>query len=135
MSALTATSKSFRATLQLPDHEVPILQRWATMNCALHTVFRPDRGATVLVAMKAEPQSSSSFARTLRNALRRFGVSTVGLRGHRLFLIFHREAIQVCLGTAELSAPALPRAEEQRCNSGRSPPPPTADKIIVELLR
>ena len=119
MSALTATSKAFRATLQLSNHEVPILQRWAAMSCALHACFRSGRGTTVLVALRATPQTSASFARTIRNALRRCGVSTSGLRGRWLCCISEREAIAICLGTAELAPPEAPqRADEQRRNRG-----------------
>ena len=140
MSALTSTSKAFRAKFELHDHEVPILQRWASMNCALHTCFRSDRGTTtVLVALRSAPQTSSSFGRTIRNALRRRGVSTAGLRGHWLCCITEREAVSVCLGTAELSPSEEPqRAEEQRRIRPRPPPSPTADDSdarVVKLLR
>ena len=139
MSALTSTSKAFRAKLELRDHEVPILQRWASMNCALHTCFRSDRGTTVLVALRSTPQTSASFARTIRNALRRCGVSTAGLRGHWLFLISPEEVISVCVGNAELP-PERPRVAEQRCTSGRRPPPMSPsvedrDAKVVELFR
>jgi hypothetical protein len=112
MSALTSTSKAFRARLQLRENEVPILQMWAARNCALHTCFGSDHGTILLIALRATPQTSASFARTLRNALRRTGVSTAGLRGHWLFLISEREAISVCVGNAELP-PEPPRAVEQ----------------------
>ena len=138
MSAMTSTSKAFRARLQLRENEVPILQMWAARNCALHTCFRSDRGTTVLIALRATPQTSASFARTIRNALRRTGVSTAGLRGHWLFLISEREAISVCVGNAELPPEAPQRAEEQRLSRGRPPPSPTADDSdarVVELLR
>ena len=140
MSALTAKSKAFRATLQLRDHEVPILQHWAAMNCALHACFRSGRGTLVLVGLRAAPQSSASFARTLRSALRRFGVSTSGLRGHWLFLISEREATSLCLGSAEVP-PEL--ASRLRCDGGPlpAPPPPSrravddSDERVVELYR
>ena len=131
------TSKAFRATLQLRDHEVPILQRWATMNCALHVCFVSERGTTVLVALRAAPQSSASFGRTIRNALRRRGVSTTGLRGHWLTCITETEAISVCIGkgTAELALPNTPhRADEQRCNHP-SPSRTADDARVVELCR
>ena len=139
MSALTSTSKAFRAKFELQDHEVPILQRWASMSCALHTCFRSDRGTTVLVALRSTPQTSASFARTIRNAFRRCGVSTAGLRGHWLFLISPEEVISVCVGNAELS-PEPPRALEQRCTSGCRPPltAPTVDDSdakVIEFLR
>ena len=90
MSALTATSKAFRARLELRDHEVPILQMWAARHCALHACFRSDRGTIVLVALRAAPQTSASFGRTIRSALRRRGVSTSGLRGRWLCCITER---------------------------------------------
>ena len=139
MSALTSTSKAFRATLALKDHEVLVLQRWASLNCALHACFRSDRGITVLVALRSSPQTSASFARTIRNALRRCGISTAGLRGHWLFLISEREAISLCVGNAELP-PEPPRALEQCCTSGRhssmaTPTVDDRDANVVELLR
>ena len=81
------------------------------MNCALSSMFRSDRGATVLVGLRAAPQSSSSFARTIRSALRRAAVPTTGLRGHWLFLISEQEAIPICLGTSDIlpDAPHAPR--------------------------
>ena len=137
MSALTGKSKAFRARLQLPDHEVSILQRWATRNCALHATFCSDRGATVLVGLRAVPQTSSSFARTIRNALRRAAVSTSGLRGHWLFLISEREAISLCVGVTEPLPEAPRRAEEDRRHSGRPSPQSEddADDRVVELFR
>ena len=138
MFALTA-SKAFRARLALHDHEVPVLQLWAARHCAMHTIFRSDRGTTVLVALRAVPQTSASFGRTIRNALRRCGVSTSGLRGHWVCCITEREAVSVCLGTAKLVPPEAPqRAEEQRRIRPRPPPSPTADDSdarVVELLR
>ena len=139
MSALTATSKAFRARLELRDNEVPVLQMWATRHCELHTCFRSDRGTIVLVALRSAPQTSASFGRTIRNALRRCGVSTSGLRGCWLCCITEREAISVCLGAAELAPPEAPqRAEEQRRIRPRPPPSPNADDSdakVVELLR
>ena len=139
MSAVTVTSKAFRAKLELNDHEVEILQMWAERNCALHSCFRSDRGTTVLVALRSSRQCSASFARTVRNALRRCGISTTGLRGHWLFLISEREAISLCVGNAELP-PEPPRAVEQRCISGRhssmaTPTVDDRDAKVVELLR
>ena len=129
-----STSKAFRAVLQLRDHEVQILQMWGARFCAMHTCFRSDRGTTVLVALRAAPQSSASFGRTIRNALRRRGVSTSGLRGRWLCCITEREAVSVCLGTAELALSNTHRADEQRCNH-----PPTSrtadDERVVELFR
>ena len=131
MSALTATSKAFRAKLALRDNEVEILQRWASMSCALHTCFRSDRGTTVLVALRAAPQTSASFARTIRNALRRTGVSA-GLSGHWCVLITPQEAISVCL-----APPEAPHIVEERRR--RRPPPSTtaddSDARVVDLLR
>ena len=88
----------------------------------------------MLVALRSAPQSSSSFARTLRNALRRFGVPTAGLRGHWLFLITEREAMSVCVGNAELPT------EPPRASSGLHPrmASPTAgdsEERVVELVR
>ena len=139
MSALTSTSKAFRAKFELRDHEVPILQRWASMNCALHTCFRSDRGTTELVALRSKCTTSASFARTIRNALCRCGVSTAGLRGHWLFLISPEEVISVCVGNAELP-PERPRVVEQRCASAHHLPTafPTvydSEAKIVELFR
>ena len=133
MSAASTQSKAFRARLQLPDHEIPILDKWCQRNCALHAIFSAsDRGrGTVIIGLRAVPQTSASFARTLRSALRKFGVSTAGLRGHWLFLITEREAISVCAGNAEF--PSEPRATFER-----PPPSPTAgdsEERVVELLR
>ena len=132
-----STSKAFRAVLQLRDHEVQILQRWASTNCAMHTCFRSDRGTIVLVALRAAPQSSASFGRTIRNALRRRGVSTSGFRGRWLCCITEREAVSVCLGTAERALSETPQCtEEQRRNPGRPPSSRTADdERVVELFR
>ena len=134
MSAASMQSKAFRARLQLPDHEIPILDKWCQRNCALHAIFSAsDRGrGTVIIGLRAVPQTSASFARTLRSALRKFGVSTAGLRGHWLFLITEREAISVCAGNAEL--PPEPRAPFER----HPPPSPAAgdsEERVVELLR
>lgn len=135
MSAASTQSKAFRARLQLPDHEIPILDKWCQRNCALHAIFSAsDRGrGTVIIGLRAVPQTSASFARTLRSALRKFGVSTAGLRGHWLFLITEREAISVCgAGNAEL--PPEPRAPFER----HPPPSPAAgdsEERVVELLR
>lgn len=134
MSALTVTSKAFRARLPLRDHEVPILQLWAERNCALHSCFRSDRGITVLVALRAAPQTSASFSRTVRNALRRFGVPTAGLRGHWLFLTTEREAISVCVGNAALP-PAPPRAPSGRHPRMASPTAGDSEERVVELVR
>ena len=137
MSALTSTSKAFRGTFDLRDHEVPVLQMWAARHCALHACFRSDRGTTVLVALRAAPQSSASFGRTIRNALRRCGVSTSGFRGRWLCCITEREAVSVCLGTAERALSETPQCtEEQRRNPGRPPSSRTADdERVVELFR
>ena len=134
MSAASMQSKAFRARLQLPDHEIPILDKWCQRNCALHAIFSAsDRGrGTVIIGLRAVPQTSASFARTLRSALRKFGVSTAGLRGHWLFLITEREAISVCAGNAEF--PPEPRAPFER----HPPPSPAAgdsEERVVELLR
>ena len=139
MSALTSTSKAFWARLELRKNEVPICLMWAARNCALHSCFLSDRGITVLVALRSTPQTSASFARSLRNALRRCGVSTSGLRGHWLFLITPNEAVSICFGNAELP-PEPPRAEKQRYTSGRHPPMTSPivddrDSNVVELLR
>ena len=100
---------------------------------ALHACFRSDRGTIVLVALRAAPQSSASFGRTIRSALRRRGVPTSGLRGRWLCCITEREAVSVCLGTAALALPNTPhRADEQRSNH----PSTTADdERVVELFR
>ena len=137
MSA-AATSKAFRARLQLHDHELLALQNWAMSNCALHSLFRSG-GATVLVALRAAPQTSSSFARTLRGALRRRGFCTTGLRGRWLFLISEREAISSCVGTATellLEAPAPAREEESRTLARlESPSAQDTDDRVVQLFR
>ena len=138
MSALTSTSKAFRARFELRDHEVPVLQMWVARHCALHACFRSDRGTIVLVALRAAPQSSASLCRTIRNALRRCGVSTSGLRGRWLCCITEREAVSVCLGTVDLGIPEAPRrVEEQRLSLGRPPSTTTdnSDARVVELLR
>ena len=135
MSAASMQSKAFRARLQLPDHEIPILDKWCQRNCALHVIFAAsDRGGrgTAIIGLRAVPQTSASFARTLRSALRKFGVSTAGLRGHWLFLITEREAISVCAANAEF--PPEPRAPFER----HPPPSPAAgdsEERVVELLR
>ena len=129
MSALIATSKAFRARLELRDHEVPILQCWASRCCALHACFRSGRGTTVLVALRAAPQTAASFARTIRSALRRTGVSTARIRGHWLFLITPNEAISVCVGNTELP-PDPPRSVESAIVDDHD-----RDAKIVEIIR
>ena len=130
MSAASITSKAFRARVQLPHHEIPILEKWCRRNCALHRIFSSDRGmGTVLIGLRAIPQSSASFSRTLRSALRKFGVSTAGLRGHWLVVIDEREAIAVCLASA--GSPV----KEQARTSGRPVKPligGDADERVVE---
>ena len=102
MSAALTRSKAFRACLALRDHEVGALQQWAARSCALHAVFRSERGSTVLVGLRASPQTSASFARTLRSALRKCAVPTSGLRGRWVFLLSEREAISLCLDNSDV---------------------------------
>jgi hypothetical protein len=138
MSASTSTSKAFRAQLTLQDHEIPIVQRWASFNCALYALFRSDRGAIVLVGLRNSPQTSASFARTLRNVLRRASASTQGLRGHWLFLISEREAISVCVGSSELPLGAPSHPEERPRIRGHTLPPGAdedSEDSVVDLLR
>ena len=93
-----------------------------------------DRRGTVLIGLRAVPQTSASFARSIRNALRNFGVSTSGLRGHWLVLISEREAIAVILASAE-------RPVEERVRTSGRQTPMTAttvddsDAKVVELFR
>ena len=92
-----ATSKSFRCNLgRLREHEAVNIQRYAARTCALSTVFRSDRGSTVLVAMKDNARTSKSFARTIRAAMRTMGVATSGLRGVWCTLLVEAEALALC---------------------------------------
>ena len=100
-----STSKAFRAMLELRENEIPVLQMWAARHCALHACFRSDRGTIVLVALRATPQTSASFGRTIRNALRRCGVPTSGLRGRWLSCITEREAISVAWALPSMPFP------------------------------
>ena len=138
ISASTSTSKAFRAQLQLQDHEISIVQRWASVNCALYALVRLDRGAIVLVGSRSSPQTSVSFARTLRNVLRRAAASTTGLRGHWLFLTSERKAYSQCVVSSQLSLGAPSHPEERLRNRGHAVPTGAEDDSedrVVDLLR
>ena len=111
MSAASITSKAFRARVQLPHHEIPILEKWCRRNCALHRIFSSDRGmGTVLIGLRAIPQSSASFSRPLRSALRKFGVSMAGCA-----------AIGLLLSMRERSSPYVLRLPEVPLKSRPAP--------------
>ena len=79
-----STSKAFRARLNLLDHEIERLQRWALANCAMHATFRSDHGAVVIVCLRDMRRTSASFSRTLRAVMKKFAIPTSGLRGQWL---------------------------------------------------
>ena len=87
------TSKAFRATLLgLRDDQLRHLRGWADRHCAQSVVFTDERGAAVLLALKDQPRSSASFARTVRSFLRRAAID-VPLRGRWLQLVSEREVL------------------------------------------
>ena len=92
-----APSKDFRAHLSafLLDHQVDALRLWASSNCATSTVFRDERGAVILMALRDRPRTASSHSRTLRGALRRMAVDLC-LRGKWLHLVSAREVLALC---------------------------------------
>ena len=110
MSASTATSKAFRALLQLREHEVLSLQRWAMANCAMHATFASDRGAVVIVCLRDTRRTSASFSRTLRAAMQKLVIPTSGLRGHWLHLISEAEAVSLCSPAINAGAPLVASA-------------------------
>ena len=91
------TSKAFRARFSafLLDHQVDALRLWASNHCAMSTVFRDERGAVILMALRDRPRTASSHSRTLRGALRRMAVDLC-LRGKWLHLVSAREVQALC---------------------------------------
>ena len=106
------TSKAFRATLpRLRDDQLRHLQRWSNNNCSQAAVFRDERGAVVLLALKDQPRSSSSFARTVRTFLRRAAID-VPLRGRWLQLVSAREVLTAAQQCEQQDRQAPRNAEE-----------------------
>ena len=107
------TSKAFRAHFSafLLDHQVDALRLWASNHFAMSTVFRDERGAVILMALRDRPRTASSHSRTLRCALRRMAVDLC-LRGKWLHLVSAREVQALCetsgleQGEARREAPA-----------------------------
>ena len=91
------TSKGFRAHFSslLLDHQVDALRFWASNNCATSTVFRDERGAVVLMALRDRPKTAAAHSRSLRGALRRMAVELC-LRGKWLHLVSSREVLALC---------------------------------------
>ena len=111
------TSKAFRATLpRLRDDQLRHLRGWADRHCAQSVVFTDERGAAVLLALKDQPRSSASFARTVRTFLRRVAID-VPLRGRWLELVSAREVLtaaqQVTLSCEKLDRAAPGRDADQ----------------------
>ena len=102
---MTATSKAFRARLDLAEHDAMKLQLWAKRNCAISGTFVGPRRAIILVALKDRPRSAASFARTIRSALTAMAIPTSCLNGHWVTLITEEEALKLChTNTADLHA-------------------------------
>ena len=91
------TSKGFRAHFSsfLLDHQVEALRLWASTNCAQSVVFRDERGAVILMALRDRSRTAASHARSLRCALRRMAVDLC-LRGKWLALVSAREVLALC---------------------------------------
>ena len=107
---MTATSKAFRANVGvLLEHQATNLQTFARRTCAISSVFRSERGATVLVALRDYPRSSASHARSVRTWLKRIGIP-VGLRGHWCTLLTDEEVIMLCAGTCRELPPVRERS-------------------------
>ena len=107
MTGATKVFKAFRGTILLRDHEVPRLQLWLSKHCALSAVFKGPR-SVVVVGLKDQPMSSSSFARTIRGVLKQqLAIPTSGrLLGHWCSLISEQECLMLCTSSADLSATA-----------------------------
>ena len=105
------TSKAFRCTLPsgLRDDQVSNIRHWAYLHCAQSVVFRDDHGGVVLVGLKDELRTCTSFGRTIRTALRRLCID-VPLRGRWCSLLTAREAISVCTGDGAARGAVLPPA-------------------------
>ena len=90
------TSKGFRAHFSsfLLDHQVDALRLWASNNCAQSIVFRDERGAVILMALRDRSRTAASHSRSLRGALRRMAVDLC-LRGKWLDLVSAREVLAI----------------------------------------
>ena len=91
-----ATSKAFRAKLNLAEHDALKLQLWAKRNCAISDTFVGPRRAIILIALKDRPRSAASFARSIRSALNNMAIPTSCLNGHWVTLITEEEALKLC---------------------------------------
>ena len=121
-----ATSKAFRARLELGEEYVSRIQSWTAEHFALSAIFGCGK-ALVLVALTDRPRSAASFARTLRGALTQLSIPTSAriLRGHWVNLISDREALLICSGSGDLpSGPSPPPA---------APPPHEGDVRTIAL--
>ncbi len=104
-------SKGFRARLYVTDAHSNLLQCWAANNLALSSIFCSGR-STILVGLSDRARTAASFARTLRTALKRMALPTNKrtLQGHWVTLLSVQEAVALCVGQADLPAPAAPPA-------------------------
>ena len=95
---MAATSKAFRARIgKLSDHHIDLLHRWASQHCALSSVLRGNKGSIVLVGLKDMRRTATSFARTIRAAMRALAIPTSKtLVGHWCHLITETECILLC---------------------------------------
>ena len=124
------TSKAFRCALPtLRDHEVTHLSKWAVLHCSQSSIFRGERGGVVLVGVKDEFRTSSSFARTVRTALRRLCID-VPLRGRWCTLITLTEAMSICASGA---ASGAVDAGAQPAERSASPREDDTDVRVVAL--
>ena len=98
------TSKAFRASIgRLRDHEVKLLHRWALQHCAMCAVLCGSKGTIVLVALKDTARTASSFARTIRAAMRGLGIATSkALAGHWCSLLTEQECLALCMAPPQL---------------------------------
>ena len=96
-------SKAFRASIPgLREDQLHNLQRWAHGHCSLSAFFRDELGATIFLALKDQPRSSASFARSVRSVLRRLAID-VPLRGQWVRFISAREVLVAAQQPAPLS--------------------------------
>ena len=95
--AAEAPSKAFRARIDLDDHEVLRVQQYAATSCALHAIFRSERGTTILIGLRDTARSSASFARSLGGALQRMGVPVAQALRSKWCSLSPREKRSLCV--------------------------------------
>ena len=128
------TSKAFRCALPtLRDDQLTHLRRWAVLHCAQSSIFRGERGSVVLVGVKDEFRTSSSFARTVRTALRRLCID-VPLRGRWCTLITPREALTICASDFASRDAALPPAGDADAGARQRSASAHADDSDVRVV-